>query len=200
VKKLSIGLAALAVSCALAWPLLAETKSATFEVSGWSCGSCASTTRIALKKLDGVQDVKTDPDKKEADPRLLLLRFHEGRPREIRRGTRRNNPSVDRRGSPGGALRVRGEQPRRHLLPRQCLEGDPGDRAYEAGGVRLKRNDLFSGGRSLELDLPDVCLGVIPDEKEGLVVPRETELRPKDADPASASLPGPEAQLVEHQQ
>jgi periplasmic mercuric ion binding protein len=66
VKKLSIGLAALAVSCALAWPLLAETKSATFEVSGWSCGSCASATRIALKKLDGVQDVKTDPDKKEA--------------------------------------------------------------------------------------------------------------------------------------
>ncbi|HEU5248667.1 MAG TPA: heavy-metal-associated domain-containing protein [Thermoanaerobaculia bacterium] len=64
-KKLSIVLMALALLCALTWPLHAETKSATFEVSGWTCGSCASATRIALKKLDGVQDVKTDHDKAE---------------------------------------------------------------------------------------------------------------------------------------
>ena len=55
-----------AVALSLAWPLRAETKTAVFEVSGWTCASCASATRIALKKLDGVLDVKTDPEKKEA--------------------------------------------------------------------------------------------------------------------------------------
>ncbi|MEO8349272.1 MAG: heavy-metal-associated domain-containing protein [Acidobacteriota bacterium] len=64
-KKRSILLVA-ALALLLAWPLQAETKTATFEVSGWTCASCASATRIALKKLDGVQDVKTDPEKKEA--------------------------------------------------------------------------------------------------------------------------------------
>jgi copper chaperone CopZ len=61
VKKFSIVL----ITLALAWSLQAETKTAAFEVSGWTCASCASATRIALKKLDGVQGVKTDPDKKE---------------------------------------------------------------------------------------------------------------------------------------
>lgn len=61
-KKLSIVLVALAV----AWPLQAATKTAAFEVNGWTCGSCAAATRIALKKLDGVEDVKTDHEKKEA--------------------------------------------------------------------------------------------------------------------------------------
>ena len=61
-KRFSIALIALA----LAWSLQAETKTATFEVAGWSCASCASATRIALKKLDGVQDVKADPEKNEA--------------------------------------------------------------------------------------------------------------------------------------
>ena len=61
-KRLSIVLVALA----LVWPLQAATKTAAFEVNGWTCGSCAAATRIALKKLDGVQDVKTDAEKKEA--------------------------------------------------------------------------------------------------------------------------------------
>ena len=61
-KTFSILLAALAVS----WALQAATKTAAFEVNGWTCGSCAAATRIALKKLDGVEDVKTDSDKKEA--------------------------------------------------------------------------------------------------------------------------------------
>ena len=61
-KKLSIIL----VAVSLAWPLQAATKTAAFEVNGWTCGSCAAATRIALKKLDGIEDVKTDPDKKEA--------------------------------------------------------------------------------------------------------------------------------------
>jgi mercuric ion binding protein len=62
VKRFSIVLIALA----LAWSLQAETKTAAFEVSGWTCASCASATRIALKKLEGVQEVKTNPDEKEA--------------------------------------------------------------------------------------------------------------------------------------
>ena len=51
---------------AVAWPLSAATKTTTFAVKGWTCGSCASATRIALKKLDGVEDVTTDLDKMEA--------------------------------------------------------------------------------------------------------------------------------------
>src|SRR6266566_3096584 len=62
VKKFSILLAALALTS----PLLAATKTVAFEVSGWTCGSCAAATRIALKKLDGVADVKTDLEKREA--------------------------------------------------------------------------------------------------------------------------------------
>ena len=46
--------------------LLAATKSVTLDVKGWSCASCASATRIALKKLDGVENVTTDPGKGEA--------------------------------------------------------------------------------------------------------------------------------------
>jgi len=44
---------------------LASTKTATLAVKGWSCGSCAASTRIALKKVDGVADVKTDVEKSE---------------------------------------------------------------------------------------------------------------------------------------
>ena len=62
----SIAVFAVVVSLALAGSLLAATRSVTFEVKGWSCGSCASATRIALKKLDGVTDVSTDVAKSEA--------------------------------------------------------------------------------------------------------------------------------------
>lgn len=51
---------------AAAWPALAATRSVTFEVKGWTCGSCAASTRIALKRLDGIEDVKTDHQKMEA--------------------------------------------------------------------------------------------------------------------------------------
>ncbi len=50
----------------VAWPALAATRSVTFTVTGWTCGSCAASTRIALKKLDGVEEVKTDHQKMEA--------------------------------------------------------------------------------------------------------------------------------------
>jgi len=62
VKKLCLFFLALA----LAWPALAATKTVTFAIKGWTCGSCAAATRIALKKLDGVEDVKTDVEKAEA--------------------------------------------------------------------------------------------------------------------------------------
>ena len=56
----------LLLAVAVAWPALAATNSVTFAVKGWTCGSCAASTRIALKKLDGIEDVKTDYQKMEA--------------------------------------------------------------------------------------------------------------------------------------
>jgi mercuric ion binding protein len=44
----------------------AATRTATFDVQGWTCGSCAAATRIALKKLEGVEEVKTDVQRTEA--------------------------------------------------------------------------------------------------------------------------------------
>ena len=35
-------------------------------MKGWTCGSCAASTRIALKKVDGVESVTTDLEKAEA--------------------------------------------------------------------------------------------------------------------------------------
>ncbi len=56
----------LLVAFALALPAVAATRTATFEVKGWTCGTCAAATRIALKKLDGIEDVRTDYGKMEA--------------------------------------------------------------------------------------------------------------------------------------
>ena len=61
-RKIGVALIVLAFS----WPALAATKTVTLGVKGWTCGSCAASTRIALKKLDGVENVKTDPEKMEA--------------------------------------------------------------------------------------------------------------------------------------
>jgi len=44
----------------------AATQNVTFAVQGWTCGSCAASTRIALKKLGGIQDVKVDTERSEA--------------------------------------------------------------------------------------------------------------------------------------
>ncbi len=60
-KKLLTFLLALGFSAAA----LAATKTMTLSVKGWTCGSCAAATRIALKKLDGVQEVKTNLEKAE---------------------------------------------------------------------------------------------------------------------------------------
>lgn len=44
---------------------IAETKTVTLTVKGWTCKSCATSTRIALKKTEGVEAVNTDLEKAE---------------------------------------------------------------------------------------------------------------------------------------
>jgi mercuric transport protein len=56
VKKLVLLLLAFAVASFS----LAASKTVTFAVKGWTCGSCAAATRIALKRLDGVENVDTN--------------------------------------------------------------------------------------------------------------------------------------------
>jgi len=58
-------LASLLLGFAPAWFALGDTKTVTFDVKGWTCGSCAAATRIALRKVDGVEAVKTDLEKAE---------------------------------------------------------------------------------------------------------------------------------------
>lgn len=52
----------------------AATSNVTLEVKGWTCGSCASATKIALKKLDGVQEVSTDVAKSR-----VRVRYDDGK-------------------------------------------------------------------------------------------------------------------------
>lgn len=61
-KKLLVSLLVFTVAASV----LAAPKSVTLAVKGWTCGSCAASTRIALKKLDGIEDVKTDHETREA--------------------------------------------------------------------------------------------------------------------------------------
>ena len=44
----------------------AETKTATLDVQGMTCGSCTAAVRIVLKKLDGVKDAKVSFDERKA--------------------------------------------------------------------------------------------------------------------------------------
>ena len=55
----------LLVALTFASPAVAATRTVVLDVKGWTCGSCAVSTRIALKKLVGVESVKTDHDKGE---------------------------------------------------------------------------------------------------------------------------------------
>ncbi len=59
-------MASVLVMFAFAVVASAATRSVTFEVQGWRCEVCSSATKLALKKLDGVQDVRVDADKSEA--------------------------------------------------------------------------------------------------------------------------------------
>ena len=59
-------IAILLVAFVVALPALAASKTVALDVKGWTCGSCAVSTRIALKKLDGVENVSTNHEKSEA--------------------------------------------------------------------------------------------------------------------------------------
>ncbi|HSS44659.1 MAG TPA: heavy-metal-associated domain-containing protein [Thermoanaerobaculia bacterium] len=61
-KRIGLAVATLGMAAALH----ASAKSVTLTVRGWTCGSCAAATRIALRKLDGVEEVKTDHERMEA--------------------------------------------------------------------------------------------------------------------------------------
>lgn len=50
----------------IAFAVTATERTVRFSVSGWTCGSCAAASRIALKKLDGVEEVTTNAPEKEA--------------------------------------------------------------------------------------------------------------------------------------
>ena len=62
-KRFAIFLVAISLALSTAF---AGTKSATLVVKGWTCASCAVSTRVALSKLDGVTVVKTNADANEA--------------------------------------------------------------------------------------------------------------------------------------
>lgn len=43
-----------------------QTKTATLNIEGMTCGACASAAKVALKKLDGVTNAKVSYKTKEA--------------------------------------------------------------------------------------------------------------------------------------
>ncbi|HNP63595.1 MAG TPA: cation transporter [Woeseiaceae bacterium] len=47
-------------------PVLADETTATFAVEKMTCATCPLTVRIAMKRVDGVRDVKVDFDSKTA--------------------------------------------------------------------------------------------------------------------------------------
>lgn len=57
---------ALLLFLSIASPAFAADRTVTLAVKGWTCGSCAAASRIALKKLEGVRSVETDLEKSEA--------------------------------------------------------------------------------------------------------------------------------------
>ena len=66
--------AACLVALLLTAPAGAAVKTVRLSVSGWTCGSCAAASRIALKKLEGVEEVTTDAKKGEA-----VVRYDDGK-------------------------------------------------------------------------------------------------------------------------
>ncbi|PIP93681.1 MAG: mercuric transport protein periplasmic component [Bdellovibrio sp. CG12_big_fil_rev_8_21_14_0_65_39_13] len=45
----------------------AESKMACFAVEGMTCAACTITTKVAVKKLDGIEDIKVSLDEKKAE-------------------------------------------------------------------------------------------------------------------------------------
>ena len=62
IRTTSVVLAALVASSGV----MAADQTITLDVPGMTCSSCPVTVKKALMKVDGVQQVKTNLDKKEA--------------------------------------------------------------------------------------------------------------------------------------
>lgn len=62
----------------------APTKNATLHVEGMTCGACATSVKIVLKKIDGVIDATVSYERKRAvvqyDPDRVFLRRQHAHP------------------------------------------------------------------------------------------------------------------------
>jgi mercuric ion binding protein len=56
----------LALSAALSVPAWAATQTVTLSVTGMTCASCPITIKKALNKVDGVETIEVNLEKKEA--------------------------------------------------------------------------------------------------------------------------------------
>ena len=56
----------LALSAALSAPAWAATQTVTLSVPGMTCASCPITLKKALNKLEGVENIEVNLEKKEA--------------------------------------------------------------------------------------------------------------------------------------
>lgn len=46
--------------------LAGDSKTATLDIQGMTCGACTASVRVVLKKIDGVSDAKVSFDEKKA--------------------------------------------------------------------------------------------------------------------------------------
>ena len=56
----------LALSAALSPPAWAATQTVTLSVSGMTCATCPITVKKALNKIEGVENIEVNVEKKEA--------------------------------------------------------------------------------------------------------------------------------------
>ena len=59
-------IAILALSAALSAPAWAATQTVTLSVTGMTCAACPITIKKALKKVEGVETIEVNLEKKEA--------------------------------------------------------------------------------------------------------------------------------------
>ena len=62
----TIRTAGFVIAAGLSFMAMATVQTVTLDVPGMTCSSCPITVRKALTKVDGVQQVKTSFEKKEA--------------------------------------------------------------------------------------------------------------------------------------
>ncbi|MEK7350130.1 MAG: mercury resistance system periplasmic binding protein MerP [Nitrospirota bacterium] len=56
----------IALSAALSAPAWAATQAVTLSVTGMTCAACPITIKKALKKVEGVENIEVNLEKKEA--------------------------------------------------------------------------------------------------------------------------------------